>query len=148
MSARLILHVITTLVLFAIGWWLYMRMEENSYDAIDSVNVAVFWFASLVYIFFSWIFYWIVHRLKLKAWVIAQILAIIIAAVSTVTLLYVSREHQQELEQKALQQDQDAEASSEEEQVIEQSEMNSEDKLETLNLSEDGVAGETDESVE
>jgi len=86
-----------------------MRMEENNDAAIESVNVAIFWFAALVYIFFSWIFYWIVHRLKLKAWLIAQVLALIIAAVATLSLLYVSRDHQQRLEQKAMQQEQDSE---------------------------------------
>ena len=113
MSARLILHIVTTLVLLAIGCWLYMRMQENTYDSIDSTNVAIFWFASLVYIFFSWIFYWIAHRLKLKAWLIAQILALILAAVSTLTLLYVSRDHQQQLEEKTIQQEQDTSTTSE-----------------------------------
>lgn len=104
MSARMILHIIATLVLFAVGWWLYMRMQENAYDSIDSTNVAIYWFASLVFIFFSWIFYWITHRLKLKAWIIAQLLALILAAVATYSLLYVSKQHQQQLEEKALQQ--------------------------------------------
>ena len=107
MSARLILHIVTTLVLFAIGFWLYMRMQENVYDSIDSTSVAVYWFTALVYIFFSWIFYWIVHRLKLKAWLIAQVLAIIVAAVSILALQYISRDHQQKLEDKVLQEDAD-----------------------------------------
>jgi len=120
MSARLILHIITTLILFAIGWWMYMRMEENTYDSISSVNVATYWFASLV---------------------IAQILALIIAAVATTSLLYVSRDHQQKLEEKAIQQEQ--ETSSQEEQDLEKSESTSDDKPETLNLSEDTAEDET-----
>ena len=114
MSARLILHLVTTLVLFAVGCWLYMRMQESTYDSIDSTNVAIYWFASLVFIFFSWLFYWFVHRLKLKAWLVAQILAITLAAVATLSLLYISREHQQQLEEKILQQKKDADTSSQE----------------------------------
>lgn len=153
MSARLILHIITTLILFAVGWWLYMRMQENAYDSIDSINVAKYWFASLVYIFFSWIFYWVVHRLKLKAWVIAQILALIFSTVATVSLLYISREHQKQHEEKAMQQN--AETSGAQGESVQDSangsetdsENKSEDKLETLNLSEEGDL-ETDQDVE
>jgi ABC-type uncharacterized transport system permease subunit len=133
MSARLVLHIITTLVLFSVGWWLYMRMEENAYDAIDSINVAIYWFASLVYILFSWIFYWIAHRLKLKAWVIAQFIALIIAAVSTVVLQYISREHQRQFEQKAMQQQEKSM-----QEPVDVLEITSEDKPEILNLSEEG----------
>jgi thiol:disulfide interchange protein len=149
MSARLILHIITTIVLLAVGCWLYMRMQENAYDSIDENNVAIYWFASLVYIFFSWIFYWIVHRLKLKAWVIAQILALVFAAVATVSLLYISREYQQQLEEKAMQKNEAASAAQGE--SVQDSanglETDSEDKLETLNLSEE-VDIETDQEVE
>ena len=153
MSARLILHIVTTLVLLAVGCWLYMRMEENAYDSIDSVNVAIYWFVSLVYVLFSWIFYWLVHRLKLKAWVIAQILAIIIAAGATAALLYVSREHQQQLEQKTMLQDEEAAASQQESTQVSEDgsetklEVGAEDELEVLNLSEEGDL-EPDQAVE
>ncbi len=153
MSARLILHIITTLVLFAVGWWLYMRMQESAHDSIDSTSVALYWFASLVYILFSWIFYWIVHRLKLKAWVIAQILALILTAVATVSLLYISHEHQKQLEEKAMLQN--ADTSGVQGESVQNSENEpgtgldnkSENKLETLNLSEEGDL-ETDQDVE
>lgn len=145
MSARLILHIVTTLVLLAVGCWLYMRMEENAYDSIDSVNVAIYWFVSLVYVLFSWVFYWLVHRLKLKAWVIAQILALIIAAGATAVLLYVSREHQQQLEQKTMQQDEKAASSQQE--IVKGSGDGSDEKLEILNLSEEGDL-ESDQTVE
>ena len=71
MPARFILHVMTTLVLFAVGWWLYMRMGDTALGAIDSTSVAMYWFASLVFILFSWVFYWFVHRLKTRAWIIS-----------------------------------------------------------------------------
>lgn len=109
MPVRLILHAIVTLVLFAIGWWLYMRMGNRNYGAIDSVSVAIYWFTVLVYVLFSWLFYWMVHRLKFKAWAIAQILAVVIATISTGSIMFLSRKHQKQfeeevnfLEQKAL----------------------------------------------
>ena len=142
MSARLILHFVVTLIFFAIGWWLYMRMEDNAYDAIDSVNVAIYWFAVLVYILFSWFFYWIVHRLKLKAWVIGQILAVVIAAVATVSLLFISHEHQKQLEEKAMLEEQKAQTLNSDEEPTHPPENDSEVELETLNLSEGGEVGE------
>ena len=150
MSARLILHIITTIVLLAVGCWLYMRMQENAYDSIDENNVAIYWFASLVYIFFSWIFYWIVHRLKLKAWVIAQILALVFAAVATVSLLYISREFHQEPFDGRCRFSRQAASAAQGESVQDSAnglETDSEDKLETLNLSEE-VDIETDQEVE
>ncbi len=143
MSARLILHVTFTLVLFAAGWWLYMRLEDNSYAAVDSVDVATYWFAVLVYMLFSWFFYWIVHRLKLKAWVIAQIFAVVIAAVSTGSLLFVSREHQKQLEAEAIQQEKSEETLSSDEVQDDKSEAKPEDKIQTLNLSEEDEANDS-----
>lgn len=137
MSARLILHFIVTIVLFAIGWWLYVRLEDSSFDAIDSVSVATYWFAALVYILFSWLFYWFVHRLKLRAWVVAQIFAVLIAAIATGALLYVSREHQQQLEEKALLEEQQAETLNSDAEQVQDSASESESKPETLNLSEE-----------
>jgi len=122
MSARLILHVIVTLVLFAIGWWLYMRLENKSYGAIDSVSVATYWFSVLVYALFSWLFYWIVHGLKLKAWVIAQIIAVVIATISTGSLLFVSREHQKQFEEEVKLQEQEVLDAEEQQEVTSESE--------------------------
>ncbi len=144
MSARLILHLTLTLILFAFGWWLYMRLEDNSSTAIDSVGVATYWFAVLVYVLFSWLFYWIVHRLKLKAWGVAQIFAVVIAAVSTSSLLFVSHEHQMQLEAEALQKEESKDALSSEKVQEAKARANQEDKIKTLNLSEDD---EVDDSI-
>lgn len=137
MSARLILHIIVTIVLFTIGWWLYVRLEDSNFDAIDSVSVATYWFAALVYILISWLFYWFVHRLKLKAWVVAQIITLVISAFATGALLYVSREHQQQLEEKALLEKQQAETLNTDEEQAQNSASKSVSKPKTLNLSEE-----------
>lgn len=137
MSARLIIHIIVTIVLFTIGCWLYMRLEDSSFDAIDSVSVATYWFAALVYILFSWLFYWFVHRLKLKTWLIAQILAVVIAAFTTGVLLYVSREQQQQLEEKAFLKEQQTEALNQDAEQAQDPANESASKPETLNLSEE-----------
>ncbi|MGH1536849.1 MAG: hypothetical protein ACRBDX_02190 [Gammaproteobacteria bacterium] len=134
MSARLIIHIVVTLILFAIGWWLYVRLEDNSYDAINSVSVATYWFAMLVYVFFSWILYWIVHWFRLRAWVIAQIIAIVIAAVATGTLLYISTEHQKQLEEKAMLEEKSEQATN---SATDQGAGSNEEKIQTLNLSEE-----------
>lgn len=131
MPARFILHIIITLVLFAIGWWVYMHMNDNRY-AIDSVTVATYWFATLVFILFSWLFYWFVHRLKTRAWVIALILAVVIALAATIVLLYYSREHQQQLEEEAFKQEQDSTSETEP-----QTESAPSNEIETLNLGEE-----------
>lgn len=99
MPVRLILHVIITLVLLAIGWWLYMCLGNRCYGEIDSVSVATYWFAVLVYVLFSWLFYWMVHRLKFKNWAIAQILAVVIATISTSSIMFLSRKHQKQFEE-------------------------------------------------
>ena len=143
MSARLIIHVTFTLVLFTVGWWLYMRLDDNSDAAVGSVGVATYWFAVLVYVLFSWFFYWIVHRLKLKTWVIAQIFAVVIASVSTGSLLFVSREHQKQLEAEAMQQQKSEKAKSSDEGQDAKSETKSEDKIQTLNLSEEDEASDS-----
>ena len=131
MPARFILHIIITLVLFAIGWWIYMHMNDDSYD-IDSVTVATYWFAILVFILFSWLFYWFVHRLKTRAWVIALILALVIALAATIALLYFSREHQQQLEEEAFKQEQNSTSETEP-----QTESTPSNEIETLNLGEE-----------
>ncbi len=134
MPARFIIHSIVTLVLFVTGWWLYMRLNGSSKDAISSVSVATYWFAILVYVLFSWLFYWLASNLKLRAWMIMQIIAIAIAAVSTESLLYISREHQKQLEEKAILGEQGEKSSIPE---VEQTDSELENKIQTLNLSED-----------
>jgi hypothetical protein len=111
-----------------------MHLEDNTADAINSVNVATYWFAILVYIFFSWLFYWFVHRLKLKAWVIAQIFAIMIAAGATGSLLFISKEHQKQLEDKAMLEEQKAKDLKSETDQVEEKVPNN--QPETLDLSE------------
>jgi len=134
MSARLILHIITTLILLALGWWLYIRMGDSASDSIDSISVATYWFATLVFILFSWMFYWFVHRLKLKAWIISIILAIIIAVVSTIVLIKVAENNQRKLEDAEMQKqsEQDSGAATVEESQAQENEKESE----TLNLGE------------
>lgn len=141
MSARLILHVILTLVLFVVGWWLYMSIGNAG--ALDSIGVATYWFAMLIYIFFSWLFYWIVHRLRLRVWIIMQVLAILITAVSTGALLYISREHQKQVEEKTIQEQQDEEALGSGAEQDSAAAIDSEGGLETLNLSEEEELNES-----
>ncbi len=132
MPARFILHVVITIVLLTIGWWLYMRLDDSGYN-VDSITVATYWFTILVFILFSWLFYWFVHKLKTKAWVIAQVLAVAIAAVSIISLLYISQEHQKLLEEEAIKKEQIPEADAQTEQSSESS-----NEIETLSLSEEG----------
>lgn len=149
MSARPILHIIVTIVLFAIGLWLYVRVKDSSFDAIDSVSLATYWFAALIYILFSWLLYWFVHRLKLKAWVAAQIIAVFIAAFATGALLYISREHQQQLEEKAFQEQQLKETLNPDAERAQDPASESVDKPKTLNLSEeDGIDLESEQGLE
>lgn len=140
MSARLILHIITTLILFALGWWLYIRIGESASDAIDATNVAIYWFASLVFIFFSWIFYWFVHRLKLKAWIISLLLAAIIAIVSTVVLVKIADNNQRKLENAEVQQQSEQGDGALNTKDAQEREAGQE--LETLNLSEEDELSE------
>ena len=134
MSARLVLHIITTLILFALGWWLYIRMGDSATDAIDSITVATYWFASLVFILFSWIFYWFVHRLRLKAWLIAIAAAVIIAAISTVVLIKYADNNQRKLEEAEMQRQSGQENGAVVSEDVQGQETQSE--IETLNLSE------------
>jgi hypothetical protein len=117
------------------GWWLYMRLGNRDYGTIDSVSVATYWFAVLVYVLFSWLFYWIVYRLRLKAWIIAQIIAVVIATISTGSLLFVSREHQKQFKEKANLQEQAVLNPEEQQEVTSESEP--EEKMQTLDLSEE-----------
>ncbi|MEM7401984.1 MAG: hypothetical protein AAF304_08560 [Pseudomonadota bacterium] len=128
MPARFILHIVLTLVLIAIGWWLYMQLGGGQYD---SMSVATYWFTALVFILLSWLFYWFVHRLKTKAWIIALIIAGVLTAVSTTTLLFLSKQNQEMLEKEALAQE------LEDSQENETQDLEASSELETLNLGED-----------
>ncbi len=134
MPPRFILHIILTLLLLAIGWWLYMQLVGNN-SSFNSIIVATYWFAALVFIFFSWLFYWFVHRLSSTAWMIAFLVALTIAMISTISLLYISRENQKKLEEESarLEQEQAYESESKTDQS-QQSESNN--QIETLNLGE------------
>ena len=137
MPVRFILHIVITIVLLTIGWWLYMRLDDSGYD-VDSITVATYWFTILVFILFSWLFYWFVHKLNTRAWIIAQLLAVAIAAVSIISLLYISQEHQKMLEEEAMKEEQISEEDAQTETQAESS-----NEFETLNLTEGEV-----ESVE
>ena len=134
MPPRFILHIILTLLLLAIGWWLYMQVVGNTAN-FSSIIVATYWFTALVFIFFSWLFYWFVHRLSSTAWMIAFLVALAIAMISTISLLYISRENQKKLEEESarLEQEQASESKSKTDQS-QQSESNN--QIETLNLGE------------
>ena len=82
-----------------------MQLGEGSYEAM---SVATYWFTALVFILLSWLFYWFVHRLKTKAWIIALIVAGVLTAVATSTLLFLSEQNQMLQEEAAMVQDQEA----------------------------------------
>ncbi len=134
MSARLILHIVLTIVLLAVGLWLYMSISNS--NVLGAIGVATFWFAMLIYVFFSWLFYWIVHRFKLRVWVVMQILAVMITAVSTIALLYISREHQQQIDEQAMQDQKEDQALNSEGGQDSDSVTGADDNADTLNLSE------------
>ena len=136
MPARFILHIILTLVLLAFGWWLYAQLGGGSYEAM---SVATYWFTALVFILLSWLFYWFVHRLKTKAWIIALIIAAVLTAIATSTLLFLSKQNQSLQESAAFEKEQ---ASTQDNEVPN---ANVSTEIETLNLSEDEVVDNENE---
>ncbi len=126
MPARFILHIIVTIILLSIGWWLYMSIGEGSYD---SMTVATYWFAALVFILFSWLFYWFVHRLKTKAWVIALVLSAVITAIATSALLFYS--------QKSIEQTVEETGQLNQEDSVKEQSTNTTTEIETLDLGEE-----------
>ena len=135
MAPRFILHIILTLLLLSIGWWLYTQLT-GGHSNLDSITVAAYWFAALVFIFFSWLFYWFVHRLSTTAWMIALIVSLVVTVISTLSLLYISRENQKKLVEEAIQQEQEK-ISEEKAQAEQPQQSETSNKIETLNLSED-----------
>ena len=108
MSQRFVLHIILCIFLAGIGWWLYLQLSENEINSITSMSVASYWFGLLIFLFISWIFYWILHRRSTKAWLIALFIAFVISVVSTIALLIISHEHEQQ-RQEALEQSEELE---------------------------------------
>lgn len=94
MTTRFILHVILCIFFAAIGWWLYLQLGKNGYTLITPLSVASYWFGFLIFVFFSWIFYWILHRRSTKSWAIAQLIALLIAITATISMLVISHDHE------------------------------------------------------
>ena len=99
MSLRFIVHLGLCVGLVLIGGWLYLQLSETSSYSVSSIQVASYWFALLVFILFSWFFYWIIHKRSGQAWMIALMIALLIAAISTGTLLFISHEHEAQRQQ-------------------------------------------------
>ena len=108
MSLRFILHIGLCILFALVGWWLYLQQSESSSYSVSSIQVASYWFGLLIFVLFSWIFYWILHKRSGQAWMIALIIALVIAIVSTVALIIISRDHESQ-RQKALEQSQEPE---------------------------------------
>lgn len=94
MTTRFILHVILCIFFAAIGWWLYLQLENNEYTLITPLSVASYWFGFLIFVFFSWIFYWILHRRSTKSWAVAQFISLLIAIIATISMLVISHDHE------------------------------------------------------
>jgi len=94
MTLRLTFHLIVCILLAALGYWLYLQLDLNEYDFINSISVASYWFGFLVFLFFSWLLYWILNRQSAKAWIIALVISFLFAIISTVALLVISSDHE------------------------------------------------------
>lgn len=109
MSLRFILHISLCVLLTLVGWWLYLQLSKNSSYSVSSIQLASYWLGLLIFILFSWIFYWILHRRSGQAWMISLVIALVIAIVATTALLIISHDHERQ-RQKALEQSQEQEA--------------------------------------
>lgn len=107
MKPRFIAHMLLSASLASLGLWLYMQMQSSTYQYIDSIFVASYWFVFLIFLFFSWFFYWVLHRRSVIAWLIALVLASFIAIATYIALHIVAEQYQQEIEnaENILQQD-------------------------------------------
>ena len=94
MTTRFILHAILCIFFAAIGWWLYLQLENNGYTLITPLSVASYWFGFLIFVFFSWIFYWILHRRSTKSWAVAQFISLLIAIIATILIVVISHDHE------------------------------------------------------
>lgn len=110
MTLRFIFHTILCIFFAAIGLWLFLQLGNNGNKLITSLSVASYWFVFLIFVFFSWIFYLILHKRSTKAWAVAQFVALLIAIVATVSILFISHEHenQRKAEEEALIQKQES----------------------------------------
>ena len=94
MTLRFTLHLLICVLLATFGYWLYTQLNISEYKFINSISVASYWFGFLVFLLFSWLLYWILHRRSLKAWAIAQFISVLIAVISTVALVVISHDHE------------------------------------------------------
>ncbi len=71
---------------------------------MNSIPVASYWFGFLIFVLFSWLFYWPLHKFSAKSWLIA----LLIAVTSTAAMLFIAREYENKInaEEKVLSQDQ------------------------------------------
>ncbi len=98
MKPRFILHMLLSASLISLGLWLYMQMQTSSHEYIDSIFVASYWFTFLIFLLFSWFFYWVLHKRSTTAWLISLVLAVAIAIAGIIALRIVSKQYQQEIE--------------------------------------------------
>jgi len=98
MKPRFIFHMLLSASLASFGLWLYMQMQHSGNAYIDSILVASYWFTFLIFLFFSWFFYWVLHKRSTKAWLIALVLAALIAIAGIIALRVVAKQYQLETE--------------------------------------------------
>ncbi len=96
MRLRFLSHVLVCVLLTVVGYILFLQIDDASRNSISSVQVAAYWFGCLIFFLISWILYWVLHGRSNKSWIIAQAIAIAIAIASTIIMLTISREHEQQ----------------------------------------------------
>ena len=94
MTLRFTLHSILCTFFTGLGWWLYLQLYKDGNGLINSISVASYWFGFLIFVLFSWFFYWILHRRSTKSWLIAQLIALLIAIIATLSILFISHQHE------------------------------------------------------
>ena len=112
MSLRFVLHIIVCIFFAGLGGWLYLQLGHDQSGLINSISLACYWFGYLVFLFFSWIFYWVVHKSSATAWIVAQFFALSIAIFATVSIVIISREHEnrRQVEEEAFLQKQESQS--------------------------------------
>ena len=112
MTQRFVLHCIICIFFAAIGWWLYLQIDLDSYKFINSISVASYWFWLLSFLLFSWLFYLFLRKSSTKSWLIAQLIAFLIALIATIWLLIISYNYNKEMntEEEIILQDQESDA--------------------------------------
>ena len=108
MHQRFILQVILCVFLAGLGYWFYWQLDVSGSDSLNSIPVASYWFGFLIFVLFSWLFYWPLHKFSAKSWLIALLIALIIAVTSTAAMLFIARGYENKInaEEKVLSQDQ------------------------------------------